>query len=354
MNANTDLLIIGAGQAGLALAYHLQSTSLRYTLVDGHARIGDSWRKRYDTLTLFTPRWLSTLPGLPLPGEQNGYATRDEFADYLEAYAHHFALPVLRDTKITKLEQAAPGFQANTAAGGVLPCRAVVLATGAFQQPVIPALANQLAATVAQFTTETYKNRVQVPVGTVLVVGDGASGRDIASELSATHQVLLATGRPRRLLPEQLFGQNIWWWLKHLGLLSVSGNNALGRLLQKVDPFPARGRETTQLTKQGVQIMPRLVAATGDWVTFANGQRQRITTIVWAIGYRDDSAWVAIPAVKDEEGNFIHQAGLSPVPHLYFLGRPWQRTRSSALITGANADAHYLKEQIIRSFRQAN
>lgn len=351
MKPRYDLLIIGAGQAGLALAYHLKSTSLIYGIVDGHVRIGDSWRKRYDTLTLFTPRWLSTLPGLPLSGDQNGYATRDEFADYLETYTRHFDLPVLLNTKITKLEQMDQGFHAITAADKSFYCRAVVLATGAFQQPLIPALATQLAAEVAQFTTDTYQNVLQIPAGTVLVVGDGASGRDIASELSATHQVLLATGRPRWLLPEQILGQNIWWWLKMLGLLSISSDTALGRWLRKADPFPARGKETKELAKQGVQIVPRLVAAAANSVTFANGQTQRIAAIIWAVGYRDDSTWVEIPTVKDAYGNFIHRAGISPIPNLYFLGRPWQRTRSSALITGAGTDALYLKEQIIRALK---
>lgn len=130
-----------------------------------------------------------------------------------------------------------------------------------------------------------------------------------------------------------------------LGLLSISSDTALGRLLRKADPFPARGKETKELAKQGVQIVPRLVAAA------ANGQTQRIAAIIWAVGYRDDSTWVEIPTVKDTHGNFIHRAGISPIPNLYFLGRPWQRTRSSALITGAGTDALYLKEQIIRALK---
>lgn len=344
-----DVLIIGAGQAGLALAYHFKSTSLYFGIVDGNARIGDSWRKRYDTLTLFTPRSLSTLPGLSLSGDPNGYATRDEFADYLETYAHQFALPVLLSTRITRLEQTAQGFEVITAAGDSLAGRVIVLATGAFQQPIIPVVASQLAAEVVQFTTDSYKNATQAPAGPVLVVGDGASGRDIASELSATHPVLLATGRPRRLLPEQILGQNIWWWLQKLGLLSVAGDTPMGRYMRKVDPFPARGKGTQQLQRQGVQIVRRLVSALANSVTFADGQTKTIASVVWAVGYRDDSAWVNIPAVKDERGNFIHRAGISPVPNLYFLGRPWQRTRSSALIIGAGADALDLKERIMRS-----
>ncbi len=149
-NQTLDVLIIGAGQAGLALGYHLKKTPLRFQLVEGHRRIGDSWRKRYDSLVLFTPRTYSALPGLPVPGDPEGYPTRDEIADYLESYASHFALQALVDTPIRRLESTDEGFRATTGTGETIDAHAVVLATGAFQTPAVPSIAQQFAADVVQ------------------------------------------------------------------------------------------------------------------------------------------------------------------------------------------------------------
>jgi putative flavoprotein involved in K+ transport len=347
-SAKLDVLIVGAGQAGLALGYHLQKQKppLRFQLVEGNERIGDSWRKRYDSLTLFTPRAYSALPGLALPGDPEGFAGKDEVADYLESYANHFKLPVITGTEIKSLERNNGGFLAITTTGAVIEARVVVLATGAFQKPAIPALASQLSEDVRQFTPESYKNAAQIPPGTVLVVGDGASGRDIARDLHATHNTLLATGHPRKLLPPYLLGKSTWWWLDKLGISRLSGESFLGRKVKKADAFPGRGNTLKQLQDLGVFVLPKLVSAEGNRVTFSNGKFYEVSTVIWATGYRDNSDWVAICEIKDELGNFIHRQGISPVPHFYFIGQPWQRSRGSALITGVGRDSQYLAEYI--------
>lgn len=346
LNSQVEILITGAGQAGLALGYHLRQTSLHFQLVDGHARLGDSWRKRYDSLRLFTPRAYSALPGLALPGDALGYANKNEFADYLESYAAHFRLPVALNTNLQRLERANGQFRAITHFGGSLTARTVVLATGAFQQPLIPPLAARFSANVRQFSPANYKNPEQIPPGTVLVVGDGATGRDIAAELAATHRVLLAVGRPRRLLPDWVLGRSAWWWFDKFGLLSVSSDTALGRKLRQSDPFPGRGKDFKQLARHGVKVVPRLTQAEGRAVTFSNGEMATIDTVIWATGYKDQSDWVAIPEVKDAQGNFIHRHGISPVVGLHFISRPWQRNRGSALILGVGEDAAYLAKHI--------
>jgi putative flavoprotein involved in K+ transport len=220
-NNTLDTLIIGAGQAGLALGYHLKKTPLRFQLVEGHRRIGDSWRKRYESLVLFTPRAYSALPGLKVPGDPEGYPTKDELADYLESYASHFELPVLVDTSIQRLERTEESFRATTGTGETIDARAVVLATGAFQTPAVPPIARQLARDVVLISPESYTSPAQIPTGPVLVVGDGASGRQIARELAATHRVYLATGRPRRVSPKRLLGKSIFqgkgWHSSSLG-----------------------------------------------------------------------------------------------------------------------------------------
>lgn len=354
MTIEIDVLIVGAGQAGLALAYALRSTSLNVVLTERNSRIGDSWRKRYDSLALFTPRFFSALPGLDLRGDPQGYATRDEFADYLETYARHFALPVRLNTDIVRVDRTNDGFESTTATGEVLQSRTIVLATGPFQKPKVPALAAHFDNSVAQFTPETYKNPAQINYGTVLIVGDGATGRDLAGELSATHTVLLATGRPRRLLPEKVLGKSIWWWLVKLGVTRVSAKTALGQRLRQTDPFPARGRRFSQLQRRGVQIVKKLTSAQGNTATFADGVQRQIGTVIWATGYQDDSTWVAIPEVKDSDGNFIHDEGISPVDGLYFIGRSWQHSRDSALVAGVGKDAEFIADVLLRRALQSD
>jgi putative flavoprotein involved in K+ transport len=347
-----DVLIIGAGQAGLALGYYLKQTPHRFLLVDGNERIGDSWRKRYDSLVLFTPRAYSALPGLPAPGDPDGYPTKDEIAAYLEAYAAHFHLPIQTETRIHHLERNGSGFRATTDGGDILDARAVVLATGAFQRPAIPAVAQGFAEEVVQFTTESYSNPSQVPAGTVLLVGDGATGRQIACELAPTHRVILATGRARRAVPETLLGRSLFWWMDRLGLLRASRESWFGKWLIESDSFPGNNLKLDSLRRQGIHVTGRLQSAAGRTASFADGSRAGVDAVIWATGYRDQSEWVAIPEVKDERGNFVQQRGVSPVPNFYFIGRSWQWSRGSALLTGVGEDALYLLREIEKGLQQ--
>jgi putative flavoprotein involved in K+ transport len=344
-----DVLIIGAGQAGLAMGYHLRQTPYRFQLVEVDTRVGDSWRKRYDSLMLFTPRSYSALPGLPLDGDADGYASRDEFAAYLQAYAQHFQLPIRLNTPISRLEQVEGGFCASLADNTRIESRAVVLATGAFQKPAVPAIAAHFSADVAQFTAANYRNPAQVPPGSVVVVGDGATGRDIANELSISHKVFLATGKSRRLLPDRVLGRSVWWWFDRLGLLAASADSHIGQFIRKRDPFPGRGKDFTYLRRKGVQIVGRLSQVDGKKAIFVTGDMIETDAVVWATGYTDNSDWVAIPEIKDMRGQFIHQQGTTAVPNLYFIGRPWQRSRGSALITGVGADAAFVAARIAQS-----
>jgi putative flavoprotein involved in K+ transport len=347
-----DVLIIGAGQAGLAMGYHLKNTPLRFQLVEAHSHIGESWRKRYDSLVLFTPRTYSALPGLAVPGDPEGYPTKDDMADYLERYAGHFELPVLLHTPIRKLERTDEGFRATTGNGETIDARAVVLATGAFQTPAVPPLAQQLSTNVVQLSPESYCSPAQLPVGPVLIVGDGASGRQIARELAATHQVYLATGRPRRVSPERLLGKSIFWWMDRLGILGASRESRIGKFLMKADPFPGKGLGLKQLRQQGVAVVGRLLRADGKTVTFASGETATVETVIWATGYREQTDWIALPEAKDEHGNLLHHRGISPVTGLYLIGRSWQWMRGSALLTGVDEDALYLTKHLLQQLER--
>lgn len=345
-----DVLVIGAGQAGLASARSLRQRGVSVRVIDAADRIGDRWRKRYKSLTLFTPREFSSLPGLAFGGDPAGYASGAEFADYLELYAETFALPVTSGVRVMRLTHEGESFLAALSNGATVEASRVVVASGGFQLPVVPPIAAGLSADVRQFTAETYYQPADVGAGkAVLVVGDGASGRDIAADLSATHQVALACGRPRRLLPVKILGSSTWKWLKALGLLGAAANSPIGRFMRKVDPFPNRQRDLDDLRGLGVDIRPRAVSTLGQVVTFADGNAMERDTVIWALGYRDDTSWLAIDGAIGADGGFLHSAGRSPVDGLFFVGRPWQRNRASALIMGAGADAEIIARDIATS-----
>lgn len=342
-----DALVIGAGQAGLAMGYHLRRHGLEFHIVEQSLRIGDVWRNRYDSLTLFTPRALSALPGLPLAGDQEGYPSREEFAAYLEDYAARWQLPVVTGTRVVELTRDGADFLAGLSDGSMARSRSVVIATGGFQKPTRPAIAAGFDASVVQLDPETYKNPAGVPPGRILVVGDGASGRDIALELAATHETFLAVGKPRRLFPERILGRSVWWWLKTLGLMRAGPGSLLGRMMRRADPFPDRGRSLSALRTAGIRVMPRLVAAEGRTASFADGARLEVDAVMWAIGYGDDFDWLRTTGAKDAGGAIVQTQGVSPVPGLFYVGRPWQRNRASALVMGAGDDAEAIVQRIV-------
>ena len=342
-----DVLVIGGGQAGLAMGFHLKKTPISFRIVERHPRVGDSWRNRYASLVLFTPRSYSALPGLPVPGDPEGYPTKDEMADYLEAYAERFELPVATGAGIRRLERADGGFRATTEAGESIDSRAVVLATGAFQRPAIPPISKELAEEVAQLAPEDYKTPEQLAADRVLVVGDGATGRQIALELTENHEVLLAAGRHRRVSPDRILRRSVFWWLDKLGVIRASRESRVGRFLMEADPFPGKHLELDKLQQGGVEVVGRVNGAEGKKVSFADGKAAEVDAVVWATGYRDDTGWVEIPEVKDAHGNFLHYRGISPLPNLCFVGRSWQWTRGSALFAGVGEDAAYLAEHIV-------
>lgn len=341
-----DTLVIGAGQAGLATGYHLRLKGLKFRIVEQSGRIGDSWRKRYDSLTLFTPRAFSALRGSSLAGDPDGYPSRDEFAAYLEDYARQWQLPVSTAVRTVEMSKDGANFLAKLSDGNVALSTSVVIATGGFQQPARLAIGSAFDASVVQLDTESYQNPASAPRGRILVVGDGASGRDIAVELASTHEALLAVGKPRRLFPERIFGRNVWWWLKTLGLMRAPARTLVGRTMQRADPFPDRRRNLSALRIEGVRVMPRLVAAEGRDALFADATRVEIDAVVWAVGYRDDLDWLQIADAKDSQGMIVQTEGVSPVPGLFFVGRPWQRNRASALVMGVSDDAEAIVGRI--------
>jgi putative flavoprotein involved in K+ transport len=344
----TDILIIGAGQSGLALGYQLHKRRYRFLLVDAAPRVGDNWRNRYDSLVLFTTNELSSLPDLPIPGDPESYTSRKDFGDYLEAYARYFEMPVELNTRIQKLERVNDEFCATSTDGRVYQARVVVVANGPYQKPFVLDFSKNLSNEVLQFTAATYKNASQIPAGSVVVVvGNGSTGRDMAADLSAANTVYLATGKFRLLLPERVFGIPPGTLLTKLGVLTAPSESFIARAFRNLDPFPDREGNVRAMRKKGIRIMPRLIGLQGNTATFANGASVSVNAVLWAVGYKDDSwDWIQIPEAKDEQGNIVHRHGISPVRNLYFLGRPWQTSRMSTLIFGAKKDAELIAMEI--------
>ena len=338
-----DVVVVGAGQAGLAIAWYLARQGLRFLVLEAAAELGHSWRSRWDSLTLFTPAQYDALPGLPFPGAADTYPTKEPVADYLRAYADAFRLPVRLNARVTSLSRSGVGFEVRTADQTFL-ARRVVVATGPFQVPFIPAAARGLDSAVAQIHSADYRNPQALPDGPVLVVGGGNSGLQIAEELSASRRVDVSVGANPPMLPQRLLGRDLFWWLTHLGLMRVPAESRLGRRVQARGEFVI-GTSRRSLKRAGVTFRPRLVAADGRTVRFADGSTLDADVVLWATGYRTDYSWISIPDVVRDD-RVAHRRGVTDVPGLYFLGLSWQHTRGSALLGFIDDDASHIADHI--------
>jgi putative flavoprotein involved in K+ transport len=342
-----DVLVIGAGQAGLAVAYHFRQAGLRFLVVDADAEVGAAWRKRWDSLTLFTPAQYDALPGMAFPAPGDTYPTAADVADYLQSYADRFELPILLNTRVTRLGRDGEGFAVDTNRG-LLHARQVVVATGPFQTPIVPAISADLGNGVRQLHSTEYRNPDQIDPGPVVVAGAGNSGRQIAFELAAMHEVTLAVGTEAMQLPQRMLGRDLFWWLVKTRLLDRTADSRAARRMRARGDLVI-GSPLVELREAGVHIRPRLTAAYGDRVTFADQTQARPVTVIWATGFRSDYSWIDIPGVTTAPGTengIEHVRGITRVPGLTFIGLPWQYTRGSALLGFVKRDAEWLAEHI--------
>ena len=340
-----DVLVIGGGQAGLAIGYHLARADLRFQIVDSGSEIGGSWRARWDSLRLFTSGRYDNLPGLPFPTGADSYPGKDEVADYLRAYAAQFDLPVRFDTTVTSLTRGADGTYVAKAGADALEARQVVVATGPFQVPFTPPVAADLAPAVHQLHSAHYRRPDQLPPGRVLVVGAANSGCQIALELSDTHQVDLAAGRRIPTVPQRPLGRDIWWWASAMRLDRVTADSRLGHRLAGRDQNVGIGPRGLA-RRHGVVARPRVTSAAGRTVSFADGTSADYDLVVWATGYVVDDSWIDIPGAVGERGRLSQTRGITASRGLYTLGRTWQHTRGSALLGWVGNDAGHLAGQI--------
>jgi putative flavoprotein involved in K+ transport len=340
--SDCEVAVIGGGHAGLAMGYYLARQERRFVILERGDSIAPAWRERWDSLTLFTPRRYS-LPGLPFPGDPDGYPTRDDVIDYLERYAETFQLPIELNSNVRSL-RAEDGRLVLKVDRRTITADQVVVATGPFQTPYIPKIAEGLDPDVRQTHSTGYRRPSDVPEGTVLVVGGGNTGFQIAEELSSTHKVILSVGSRQTPLPQRLAGRDLFWWLTKTRILSTTVESRLGSRLQHRDTLI--GSSPRELKRRyHVELKPRATAASGCTVSFADGSAVEVDAIIWATGYRPDYSWVDLP-ILDPNGRLRHGRGVTDVAGLYFLGLTWQHTRGSALIGWVKDDAEFLAARI--------
>lgn len=343
---NYEVAIIGGGQAGLAMGYYLKKEYVSFVILEKNGDAGDSWRKRYHSLVLFTPRRYSSLPGLQMGGSSNELPAKDEMADYLIDYVKHFDLPVMLNTNVIKLNKQPDGsFLLETNSGKMI-AKQVIIATGAFQKPYIPNAIKKGANTFQLHSSE-YHSPGEVPGSKILVVGGGNSGAQIAVELAKDKSVTIAVGHSMKFLPLTILGRSVFYWLDKLGLLFAGKDTGKGSWFQK-QKDPIFGKELKELIKiKKVDVKPKVLHINDTEVLFEDQTRRKFDSIIWSTGFVPSYDWINIKGVISNEGKPIHKRGITEVKGLYFIGLPWQYQRGSALICGVGLDAEYLLSAIL-------
>jgi putative flavoprotein involved in K+ transport len=399
---SVDTLVVGAGQAGIAMSEHLSRLGVPHLVLE-RARIAERWRTgRWDSLVANGPAWHDRFPNLEFASDPDGFASKEEVADYFVAYAEKFDAPIRTGVEVKKVVRNAgrPGFTIETSAG-TLEANRVVVATGPFQRPVIPPIA-PASERVVQIHSADYRNPQQLPAGNVLVVGAGSSGVQIADELQRSgRQVYLSVG-PHDRPPRGYRGRDFCWWLGVLGEWDAEVMRP-GKEHVTIAVSGARGGHTVdfrRLAHQGVTLVGLTQSFDGDMVTFqpdlaeniARGDenylslldaadayaarnglvlpeepearmippdpaclthpladldlaKAGVTSIIWATGYATDFKWLQVDAF-DDKGKPKHQRGVSKEPGVYFLGLPWLSRRGSAFIWGVWHDAKHVADHI--------
>jgi putative flavoprotein involved in K+ transport len=343
ITSHRDVVVVGGGQGGLALGYHLAKHGANFTILEAAAEPAAAWRNRWDSLKLFTSARYDSLPGMAFPGDPDRYPTRDEVADYLTDYAREFNLPVELNSRVHAVRRQTDRYVVELD-DRAYEARQVVIATGPFQTPFVPAIAEDLGDDVVQMHSLDYRSPKSVPDGRVLVVGGGNTGFQIAEELSASREVHLAIGSRQTPLPQRILGRDLFWYLDATGLVRKSTTSRIGKLMQKREDTLI-GSNPRRARRQGIELHGRAVGATGSTVSFADGANLDIRGVIWATGFRVDHSWIDVP-VFDESGRAAHERGVTTSPGLYFLGQLWQHTRGSALLGWVKDDAAYIADKV--------
>jgi putative flavoprotein involved in K+ transport len=355
-----ETIVIGGGQAGLAVGYHLRRQHLPFIILDANARVGDAWRNRWDSLRLFSPARFDGLDGMPFPAPEFAFPTKDEMADYLEAYATRFELPVKTSTQVERLSRRGDRFQIETAAGEMFEANNVVVAMANYQQPRTPEFAAQVAPDVTQLHSTAYRSPEQLQPGPVLVVGFGNSGAEIALEVARTHKTSIS-GRETGSIPFRIDST-----VSRLFLAQIVFRGAFHRLLTVDTPIGKRAakaqaaRHTTPLIRvlpkhlaaAGVERVGRTVGIRDGLPLLDDGRILEVANVIWCTGYEPSFEWIDLP-VHGEHGP-LHEKGVCTVQQgLYFVGLHFLYAMSSSMVQGVSRDASRVVRAIAGSAQSA-
>lgn len=346
-----DTIIIGGGQAGLATGYYLQQLGRNFVILDANECIGDSWRKRWDSLRLFTPARYDGLPGMPFPAPAFAFPTKDEMADYLEAYATHFDLPVRTGVRVDCLSRQGSRFIV-TAGDLRFEAEHVVVAMVNWQKSRVPPFARELDPSIVQLHSGEYRNPSQLRDGGVLVVGAGNSGAEIALEVSRSHQTRLSGRHPGSeptrpgSTVDWLITPVIWFVFSHV----LTVNTPLGRraAIQLRDHgLPLARVKPADLLAAGVERShARTVGVRNGLPLLNDGRVLDVTNVIWCTGFQPDFGWIDLPIFGDD-GQPMHKRGMVMAePGLYFVGLFFLSAATSSLVGGVGRDAAHIAEQI--------
>lgn len=353
-----DVVVIGGGQAGLSVGYYLARQGVRFVILDAHERVGDAWRKRWDSLRLFSPARYDALVGLPFPAPDDSFPTRDEMADYLEAYAQRFALPIRNKTRVDSLTQRDGRYQI-VAGDCEFEADQVIIAMANYQQPRVPAPSRLLDSSIVQLHSSEYRNEAQLREGPVLVAGVGNSGAEIAYELAQAGREVWLSGRASGEAP---FRMNTWFarWLgmpllfrfffhRLLTVQTPMGRKARPKMLGHAAPL-IRTR-VSDLAAAGVRSVARFTGVNRGKPELQDGQVLDVANVIWCTGFHAGFSWLDLP-VFDESGAPQHEAGVVPShPGLYFVGLHFLYSMSSSMIHGVGRDAERITRHAARARR---
>ena len=345
-----ETMIIGGGQAGLAAGYHLAKRGVPSVILDAGERIGDSWRTRWDSLRLFTPAHFDGLPGMRFPAPKWTFPTKDEFADYLQAYAARFDLPVRTGVSVNGLRRDGDRYVVTSGERRFEADR-VVVATGAFRIPKVPGFAFDLDPGIVQLHSSEYRNPGQLASGEVLVAGLGNSGAEISFEVARAYPTWLS-GKEHGQIPVKwgpAAARTAFRVFRFIHHHVITRKTPIGRrLAPKIEttPAPLIRVKTKDLMRLGVRRVPRVAGARDGLPLLDDGRLLEVSNVIWCTGFRQDFRWIDLP-VFGEDGQPLHDRGVvRSEPGLYFLGLIFQYASSSDVITGVGRDAKYIAKHI--------
>jgi putative flavoprotein involved in K+ transport len=340
-------LVIGGGQAGLTVGYHLQRRGMPFLILDAHERLGDAWRKRWDSLRLFTPARYDGLPGMRFPASGGAFITKDQMADYLDSYAARFALPVRTGVRVDRLSRSGERFTV-TAGAQRYEADQVVVAMSNNQKPRVPDFAPDLDPDVVQMHSSQYRNPTQLREGAVLIVGAGNSGADIAMEVVSSHKTWLAGNSPGHVpfRIEPFVARNgLLRIVRFVGTHVLTRGTPIGRRV--IPRMLAHGSplvrvKPSDLIAAGVQRVPRVAGTERGLPRLEDGQVLDVANVIWCTGYRAGFSWIDLPVF--EQGEMPrHQRGIVETePGLYFVGLDFLYAATSDTVTGVGRDAKHV------------